>query len=118
MYVREGRALVLETLRTHLVGSPPRIRGLVGTGGTVRAVVQSLGSDTFTIGDISRLIQGEISGVTGNGLPPHRRRVFLPGLIAIECLFPALGVEEISYRTASVKRGLLSLTRMLPVAQK
>jgi exopolyphosphatase/pppGpp-phosphohydrolase len=115
-YIREGRAIVLDAMKSHLAGSPSRVRALIGTGGTVRAIVQSLDTDLFTADDIGRLIQQEIHGRPAGDLPPHRRRVFLPGLIAVECLFPALGVEEISYRSASVKRGLLSLTRMLPVA--
>jgi exopolyphosphatase/pppGpp-phosphohydrolase len=114
-YVREGRAIVLEALRTHLVGGPPKVRELVGTGGTVRAIVQSLGSESFDLDAIRGLIQEEIHGRPARGLPPHRRRVFLPGLLAIEALFPVLGVEEISYQSASVKRGLLSLVRMIPV---
>ena len=115
-YVREGRRLALETITQHLVGSPPCIRELAGTGGTVRAVVQMLGKDRFRLPDIGRLIQEEIHGRQQNGLPPHRRRVFLPGLIVIESLFPALGVDDISYRAASVKKGLLSLARMIPLA--
>jgi exopolyphosphatase / guanosine-5'-triphosphate,3'-diphosphate pyrophosphatase len=115
-YVREGRRIVMETIEAHLVGGPPHLRELVGTGGTVRAVVQSLKKDRFAIEDVQALIQEEIHGRPTRSLPPHRRRVFLPGLVAIECLFPSLGVREITYQSASVKKGLLSLARMIPVA--
>jgi len=115
-YVREGRRLVLGVLREGLVGPAPALQELVGTGGTVRAIVQSLGKDRFSAGDIEGLIQREIHGKPQSGLPPHRRSAFLPGLIAIECLFPALGVKEISYRGGSVKQGLMSLAQMIPLS--
>lgn len=115
-YVREGRRLVLSTLEQHLVGDPLSLRKLVGTGGTVRAIVQSLEKDRFTLEDVQLLIQREIHGQPQRGLPPHRRRVFLPGLIVVECLFPGLGMEEITYQSASVKKGLMSLARMIPLA--
>jgi exopolyphosphatase/pppGpp-phosphohydrolase len=115
-YVREGRRTVLEVLEAHGVGVTPSLRELVGTGGTVRAVVQSLGKERFRLQDIQELIQREIHGEPQRDLPPHRRTAFLPGLIAIECLYPALGVEEISYRGGSVKQGLMSLAQMIPLS--
>jgi len=115
-YVREGRRIIVEGLREHLVGTPPKFQLLVGTGGTVRSVVQMLKDDRFDLLDIQRLIQQEIHGRPAHGLPPHRRRVFLPGLLVIECLFSVLRIDEISYQSASVKKGILSLARMIPMA--
>lgn len=114
-YVRAGRELVLKTLRDMLGGRPPKYTELVGTGGTVRGIATSLGRDVFTLEDIQFLIQEEIHGQPRRDLPPYRRRVFLPGLIVVECLYDALGVEEIHYRKASVKGGLISLTRLIPL---
>ncbi len=114
-YVREGRRHVLLTLRDQLVGPAPALKELIGTGGTVRAIVQSLGKERFTIEDIEDLIQREIHGEPQRDLPPHRRSAFLPGLIAIECLYPALGIREVAYRNGSVKQGLMSLARMIPI---
>ncbi len=114
-YVIEGRRIVLDSLKQNLVGAIPVYRELVGTGGTVRAIVQSLGKEAFTYSDIDKLVQGEIHGQPLRDLPPHRRSAFLPGLIVIGCLFPALRVREISYRGGSVKQGLMSLARMLPL---
>jgi exopolyphosphatase/pppGpp-phosphohydrolase len=115
-YVREGRRLVLDVLRKNLVGPGPALSELVGTGGTVRAIVQSLGKDRFEVEDIQGLVQREIHGEPQRDLLPHRRSAFLPGLLAIECLFPALRVKEIAYRGGSVKQGLISLARMIPLA--
>ncbi len=114
-YVIEGRRIVLDSLRQHLVGGLPAYREMVGTGGTVRAIVQSLKKETFAYSDIDKLLQGEIHGQPLRDLPPHRRSAFLPGLIVIGCLFPALEVREISYRGGSVKQGLMSLARMIPL---
>jgi len=114
-YLREGRRLVLEVLGSHLVGPGPALKEVVGTGGTVRAIVQSLGSDRFRLEDIQGLIQREIHGKPQDDFLPHRRSAFLPGLIVVECLFPALKVKEIAYRGGSVKQGLISLAQMIPV---
>ena len=77
--------------------------------------MQSLGKDRFTLRDIQELIQREIHGQPQRDLLPHRRSAFLPGLIVIECLYPALGIKEITYRGGSVKEGLMSLARMIPI---
>jgi exopolyphosphatase/pppGpp-phosphohydrolase len=116
-YVRRGRELALQGLREHLEAGAGPFTELIGTGGTVRAVVQALGKEEFTRADVHRLIQEELHGKPQRSLPPHRRRVFLPGLIVIECLYTALGVETIVHRTASVKGGLISLTRLIPLGR-
>jgi exopolyphosphatase/guanosine-5'-triphosphate,3'-diphosphate pyrophosphatase len=113
-YIHAGRKLVLETIQRHL-DEVPRFQDLIGTGGTVRAIVQALKKDVFTLEDIQGLIQEEVHGKPQRDLPPHRRRVFLPGLIILECLYPALGVDAIAYRSASVKGGLISLMRLMPM---
>lgn len=114
-YVRAGRELALTTVRNMLGDRPPKFTELVGTGGTVRSIATSLGKDVFTLEDVQYLIQEEIHGQPRRDLPPYRRRVFLPGLIVVGCLYDALGVEEIVYRKASVKGGLISLTRLIPM---
>jgi len=114
-YVGEGRRIVQSALREHLVGELPRYPELIGTGGTVRAIIRCVGADSFDLGDLRALIRREISGRVSVELEPHRRKLLLPGLLAVEGLFTALGVERVVYRSASVKRGLVSFTRMLPV---
>ncbi len=115
-YIRGGRAIVSTCLREQLNGHIEPFRELIGTGGTVRAIVGCLGHDEIRLQDIEDLIQAEIHGGPQRALPQHRRRVFLPGLLVIEALYAALGVEEITYRSASVKGGLISLTRLIPMA--
>jgi exopolyphosphatase/pppGpp-phosphohydrolase len=114
-YVREGRRIVARTLREYLVGELPRYREIIGTGGTVRAIVQSLEREQFALDDVRTLVQEEIHGDVRCSLQPHRRKLFLPGLLAVEGMFTTLGVERVVYRSASVQRGLVSFTRMLPV---
>ncbi len=113
-YVREGRRIVEDTLRENLVGEMPQYPDLVGTGGTVRAIVHCAESDSFCLDHIRALIQREIHGQVWSELQAHRRKLLLPGLLAVEGMFSTLGVERITYRSASVKRGLISFTRMLP----
>ena len=113
-YIREGRRIVRTTQAEYFFGSPPRYRTLIGTGGTVRAIVQCLGRNHFGPTDIAELLQREIHGAVWTELAAHRRKLLLPGLISVEGLFTTHGVEEIVYRTASVKRGLISFTQMLP----
>ncbi|MBI4604064.1 MAG: hypothetical protein HY721_19075 [Planctomycetes bacterium] len=113
-YISEGRRLVEATLREHLVGRTPAYRELIGTGGTVRAIAEILGTDAFDGGHLRGLIQREVHGPVWEDLPPHRRKTLLPGIIAVEALFPALSLERVVYRTASVKRGLMALMSLIP----
>lgn len=116
-YIEEGRERVRETLRAHLVGQTPPYESLIGTGGTVRAIVQIVGKEEFTAEDLRSVLQTEIHGPVHGGLLPHRRKLILPGIVAIEGLFATLGLREVRYRTASVKRGLLALMNLLPPAE-
>ncbi len=113
-YIREGRKLVESTLRQHLVGNTPPYRELIGTGGTVRAIVDILGKDSFDGADLGHIVQQEVHGPVWEKLPPHRRKALLPGIIVIETLFHTLRLERIVYKTASVKRGLMALMSMIP----
>jgi exopolyphosphatase/pppGpp-phosphohydrolase len=115
-YIEEGRRIVAETLREHLVGRTPPYRELTGTGGTVRAIVDIVGKKDLSIEDVTNTLRREVNGPLWENLPSHRRKALLPGIIAIESLFATLGVERIVYRTASVKRGLMTLMRLLPQA--
>ncbi len=115
-YVREGRAIVEATLREHLEGNTPPYRELIGTGGTVRAIVDILGKDAFDADDLQGILQREVHGLVWDQLPPHRRKALLPGIIAIEALLHTLRLERIVYRTASVKRGLMALMSLIPQA--
>jgi exopolyphosphatase/pppGpp-phosphohydrolase len=116
-YIEEGRARVRETLRTHLAGGTPPYEHLIGTGGTVRAIVQIVGREEFTAEDLRSVLQREIHGPVHDGILAHRRKLILPGIVAIEGLFAILGLREVRYRTASVKRGLLTLMSLLPPAE-
>ncbi len=115
-YIQGGREIVLDSMRAYIGSLPYSFRELIGTGGTVRAIVQSLKKERFQISDLHGLIQRELRGEPQGELLPYRRRVFLPGLLVVECLFTALQVKEIVYRSASVKGGLISLTRLIPMA--
>ncbi|MBI4585393.1 MAG: hypothetical protein HY717_15375 [Planctomycetes bacterium] len=115
-YIQGGREIVLDSMQAYIGGLPYTFRELIGTGGTVRAIVHSLKKDCFQISDLHGLIQRELRGEPQGELLPYRRRVFLPGLLVVECLFTALKVKEIAYRSASVKGGLISLTRLIPLA--
>ena len=113
-YVRQGRLAAEHKVREHLVGQLPVYPQLIGTGGTVRAIMGCVGSDDFGLEEVQDLIEREIRGPVWEQLRPHRRNLFLPGLIAIESLFSTLGAERIQHRQASVKRGLISFMSMLP----
>ena len=113
-YVEQGRVIVEREMREHMAGSMPRYSEMLGTGGTVRAIVKSLERDTFRIEDLQELVQREIHGEIWPTMPKHRRLLFLPGILSVEALFVTMGVREITYRKASVKEGLISFTSMLP----
>jgi len=115
-YIQEGRRIVADTLRQHLVGNIPPYTELTGTGGTVRAIVEIVGKEVLTIEDVTKTLQREVNGPLWDNLPSHRRKALLPGIIAIETLLATLEIERILYRTASVKRGLMTLMRLLPQA--
>jgi exopolyphosphatase/pppGpp-phosphohydrolase len=112
--MRQGRRKVEERLREHLVGKTSPYRELVGTGGTVRTLVEVVGKDAFDGADLQEILQREVHGPLWENLPPHRRRVLLPGILVLEGLFNTLRLERIVYRTASVKRGILSFLSLLP----
>lgn len=113
-YISEGRRLVGAALNEHLVGKTPPYRELIGTGGTVRAIVDILGKDTFDGDDLGKILDREVHGPVWDQLPPHRRKALLPGIITIETLFHTLQLERMVYRTASVKRGLMELMSLIP----
>lgn len=114
-YIRQGRKFVLETFKKQMQDGIPDYAKVMGTGGTVKAIAKSLRKDTFNLKDVQSLIQEEIHGNTHRDLLPYRRRVFLPGLLVVESLFSALQTKEISFSQASVKGGLISLSRLIPM---
>jgi exopolyphosphatase/guanosine-5'-triphosphate,3'-diphosphate pyrophosphatase len=114
-YIRAGREYALETLKTMLEPKKGMYSELIGTGGTVRAVAAALENDEFALEEVQSLIQEEIHGLPQSDLKPYRRRVFLPGLLVVEALYPALGLRRVKYRPASVKGGLISLARLIPM---
>jgi exopolyphosphatase/pppGpp-phosphohydrolase len=118
-YIREGRRRVESTIREHFIGPPskPLYRELTGTGGTVRAIVDILGKEVFDLEDIRSVLKREVHGPAWEQLAPHRRKAFLPGILAIEGLFTTLGLERVAYKTASVKRGLMTLMSLIPAAK-
>lgn len=113
-YVREARRRVVETIQENLIGQLPVYPDLIGTGGTVRAAVGCVGRGEIFLEDVQSLIQREVHGPVWDHLQPHRRRLFLSGLLIIEGIFTTLQVQRIQHRQASVKRGLISFTSMLP----
>lgn len=115
-YIREGRKIVNATLREHLTGNTPPYRELIGTGGTVRAIVDILGKESFDGKDLGSIVEREVHGPVWDNLPPHRRKALLPGILVIESLYYALRLERMTYRTASVKRGLMALMNLTPAS--
>lgn len=113
-YIEEGRRLSGAILREHLEGRTPDYDELIGTGGTVRTIVRLTGKEQLSVNDIEELLDRELRGETWDELPRHRRRVLLPGLIVVESLFVALKLERIVYKSASVNRGLINLTSLVP----
>ena len=105
-------------MKEHIPESLPRYPEMLGTGGTVRAIVKSLGRDSFGFEDLQDLIQREIHGEIWPRMPKHRRLLFLPGILSVEVLFRTMGVQAVTYRKASVKEGLISFTSMLPAMGK
>lgn len=116
-YIDQGRHIAEKVLREQLLEHTRAYTELIGTAGTVRAIVKIAGKDTITWEDVHELIQREIRGPVWHDLPPHRRKLLLPGLLIIESLFSALGIERITHRAASVKSGLLNLARLLPAGE-
>lgn len=112
-YIRQGKKVVERTVKEFIIGEPPTYPELLGTGGTVRAVVKCTGKDSFTFEDIRELVDREVHGPVWPNMSPHRRKLFLPGLLALESLFACLGAQRVLYRTASVNRGLISLSTKL-----
>ncbi len=113
-YVREGRQVAAGVLREHLDLHAFRDRVLIGTGGTVRTIVQLCGQEEFVVDDVLGLIDREVRGAAWTEVSPHRRKVLLPGLLVVESLLTVCRARSILYRTASVKRGLIQLTNLIP----
>lgn len=113
-YVAEGRRVVLGTIRKHLGRELPRYRELIGTGGTVRAIAAIVRADDFGPDDLRSVLDREIRGPLEDSLDPHRRKLLVPGLLALEGLVESLGTEVVKHRRASVNRGLLTLMSLLP----
>ena len=113
-YIRRAREIVGRTIEENLLGQRPVYPELIGTGGTVRAIVSCIERDEIAMADVQELIQREVAGPVWPQLKAHRRRLLLPGLLATEGVMETLRVERIVLREASVKRGLISFTSMLP----
>ena len=117
-YVEQGRLVVEREMKAQMPERMPKYPEMLGTGGTVRAIVKSLGRDSFGFEDLQELIQREIHGEIWSTMPKHRRLLFLPGILSVEVLFRTMGVRKVTYRKASVKEGLISFTSMLPAMGK
>ena len=117
-YVEQGRLVVEREMKAQMPERMPKYSEMLGTGRTVRAIVKSLGRDSFGFEDLQELIQREIHGEIWSTMPKHRRLLFLPGILSVEVLFRTMGVRKVTYRKASVKEGLISFTSMLPAMGK
>ncbi len=113
-YVTEARRHVAAVVEHHLVGQTPPYRELIGTGGTMRTLIRLVGSEALDGENIRALVDREIRGEPWEEVEPHRRRVLLPGALIVEGLLATLKLDRVVYRGASVKRGLINLTRLLP----
>lgn len=80
---------------------------VVGTGGTVKGITRVLGATCMSSCSIEALevmVQKEGPPRT---LMPHRRPIFLPGVLVILRLMKTLGASELRYQNLSVGRALL-----------
>ncbi len=113
-YIEEGRRISTEILREHIEVPPPGYTELIGTGGTVRTIVQLTGKEEVDVTDVQKLLDRELRGEVWSEVKGHRRRVLLPGLLVVESLLTTLKLERIVYKTASVNQGLINLTNLVP----
>ncbi len=113
-YIEEGRRISTGILREHIEVPPPGYTELIGTGGTVRTIVQLTGKEEVDVTDVQKLLDRELRGEVWSEVSGHRRRVLLPGLLVVESLMTTLKLERIVYKTASVNQGLINLTNLVP----
>jgi exopolyphosphatase/pppGpp-phosphohydrolase len=115
-YLDEGRRRVSAVLREHLAACPAStLRGEVfGTGGTVQAIAQVLGKESFGRDELSRLLEHAALAEFRTGVPPHRQTVLLPGMLIVEGLLESLPVDLITYKRSPAKRGFLGLATLGP----
>ncbi len=92
----------------------PGYTELIGTGGTVRTIVQLTGNEQVDLNDMQDLLDRELRGDVWSEVPGHRRRVLLPGILVVESLLTTLKLERIVYKSASVNQGLINLTNLVP----
>ncbi|MGH9360971.1 MAG: Ppx/GppA phosphatase family protein [Thermoanaerobaculia bacterium] len=109
---RFARPLVSEyiesTLREASVMEIPRIHA---TGGPVKAIARALGRDRLGRDDLLRLEEQVARDGPPDGLSVERRRIFLPGLMALRRLIEHCRAEYLHY--LSIPIGRIFLERFL-----
>ena len=80
---------------------------LIGTGGTVKALSRVLRRNVLTRRTLEKLEEQVWINGPPASLKPHRRPLFLPGLVLVEHLMDRIGASELHYRDLSIGKGLL-----------
>ncbi len=94
--------------RQHLALLPiVRVERVTGTGGTVSALARVLERPIMRRADIERLEESVREAGPPDELMPHRRPIFLPGLILVLGLMKVLGAVELRHASLSVGEVLL-----------
>lgn len=115
-----NRKLVQKWIRDCLAEEASAVRAAVvhATGGTIKAIARVLGE---TVIPRDQLIQLE-ERVVRDGTPPvldsARRRVFLPGLMAIRALVEYCEAEAVHYTNVSIGKVLLRRLKLRAAAGK
>jgi exopolyphosphatase/pppGpp-phosphohydrolase len=87
---------------------PPAEPGqVVGTGGTLKSICKRLGVTALSLEAVEFLEEHvKVHGPPSN-LKPHRRAIFLPGIILVRRLMERLGTRQVRYQSLSVGGALL-----------
>jgi len=85
---------------------------VLGTGGTVRAIARTLSAPTFDREELEGLIARVGAEGPPQELKPHRRPLFLPGMVLVHRLMREIGAQTIRYENLSVGQALLE--KVLP----
>ena len=85
---------------------------VLGTGGTVKAIARTLGNPAFDRENLGGLIARVVAEGPPEELKPHRRALFLPGMVLVHRLMREIGAQTVRYENLSVGRALLE--KVLP----
>lgn len=85
---------------------------VIGTGGTVKAIARALGGAAFDRESLAGFIDRVAKEGPPDHLKPHRRPLFLPGMVLVHRLMREVGAQTVRYQNLSVGEALLE--KVLP----